>query len=604
MSGDDKAPKELTDQQRVDVQVGQVDAVSGVSNVMHDAFGFKRVRLLTYGKVTDFEDHQLNAMIDLVHQANPADLEHAGETLAKASKAINEAAVELRRHLKHAGEDWQGEAGQAFQKWGESLATHTESLATYADGAGVQVTAAATGLASVRSSLPPRDTRPALDQKKPGQLPLLQQFEGNKQYAEAVQVEKDRQEAINQMNRLASFYSVSGSELAKLEKQAPPAFEPMPNVGVPIDDPTVGGASRKGVVDSTSGSSHHVVTSAGETKHVDVSQESSRNNLPSSGHPAADTHVELHRPTVGTEINSVGTLPPEVAKPAPVVPPSAATGPNGPSGGTLPPVGTGAVPPAFGGPVGRAGGFGGATGSRTSASAQGRVTTSEGTTAGGRTGRGPAGPIGRASAIGQQGARGPASATGRSPMGRGVTGGMPRSAGTTGSRTGGTPGGRVGGVPGQPAARTGPGATGAARTGGVVGGRPTSEVGPRATGARVPRGTVIGGEGTTGARAAGERPGQRGVIGANNPASGTGQGQSQRRSPGSADSVAGAPARGAGGRGNGAASGGSGLVSGSAEGRSPDRAAGGRTQRQQHSAEDKKRSRDDARRGDAPSATD
>ncbi|MFD6998927.1 WXG100 family type VII secretion target [Streptomyces mirabilis] len=539
-------------------------------------------------------------MIDLVHQANPADLEHAGETLAKASKAISEAAVELRRHLEHAGEDWQGVAGEAFQKWGEKLATHTESLATYADGAGVQVTAAATGLASVRSSLPPRDTRPALDQKKPGQLPLLQQFEGNKQYAEAVQVEKDRQEAINQMNRLASFYSVSGSELAKLD---PPAFEPMPDVGVPIDNPTVGGASHKGVVDSTSGSSRHVVTSAGENKHVDVSQGSSGNNLPSSGHPAADTHVELHRPTVGTEINSVGTLPPENVKPAPVVPPSAATGPNGPSGGTLPPMGTGAVPPAFGGSVGRAGAFGGATGSRTSASAQGRVTTPEGATAGGRTGRGPAGPIGRASAVGQQGARGPASATGRSPMGRSVTGGMPRSVGTTGSRTGGTPGGRVGGVPGQPAARTGPGATGAARTGGVVGGRPTSEAGPSGTGARVPRGTVIGGEGPPGART-GERPGQRGVIGANNAVPGTGQGQSQRRSPGNAEGVVGAPASRAGVRGNGAASGGSGLVSGSTEGRSPDRAAGGRTQRQQHSAEDKKRSRDDARRGDAPSATD
>lgn len=600
MSGDDKAPKELTDQQRVDVQVGQVDALSGVSNVMHDAFGFKRVRLLTYGKVTDFEDHKLNAMIDMVHQANPADLEHAGETLAKASKAISEAAEELRRHLKHAGEDWQGVAGEAFQKWGEKLATHTESLATYADGAGVQVTAAATGLASVRSSLPPRDTRPALDQKKPGQLPVLQQFEGNKQYAQAVQVEKDRQEAINQMNRLASFYSVSGSELAKLD---PPAFEPMPNVGVPIDDPTVGGASRKGVVDSTSGSSHHVVTSAGENKHVDVSQGSSGHNIPSSGHPAADTPVEPHRPTVGTEINSVGTLPPENAKPAPVIAPPVATGPNGPSGGTLPPVGTGAIPPAFGGPVGRAGGFGGATGGRAPASAQGRVTTSEGTTAGGRTGRGPAGPIGRASAVGQQGARGPVSATGRSPIGRGVTGGMPRSAGTTGSRTGGTPGGRVGGVPGQPAARTGPGATGAARTGGVVGGRPASEAGPRATGARVPRGTVIGGEGTPGVRT-GERPGQRGVIGANNPAPGTGQGQSQRRSPGNADSVVGAPASRAGGRGNGAVSGGSGLVPGSTEGRSPDRAAGGRPQRQQHRAEDKKRSRDDARRDDAPPATD
>ncbi|MFF7598747.1 hypothetical protein [Streptomyces mirabilis] len=602
MSGDDKAPKELTDQQRVDVQVGQVDVVSGVSNVMHDAFGFKRVRLLTYGKVTDFEDHNLNAMIDLVHQANPADLEHAGETLAKASKAISEAAVELRRHLKHAGEDWQGVAGEAFQKWGEGLATHTESLATYADGAGVQVTAAATGLASVRSSLPPRDPRPALDQKKPGQLPVLQQFEGNKQYAEAVQVEKDRQEAINQMNRLASFYSVSGSELAKLE--APSAFEPMPNVGVPYDPSTAGEGSRKGVVGSTSGSSHHAVTSAGENRHVDLSQGNSGNSLPSAGHPVADTNVELHRPTIGTEINSVGTLPSETTKPAPAIPPSGTTGPSGPSGGTLPPMGTGAVPPAFGGPVGRAGGFGGATGGRNPASTQGRVTTSEGTTGGGRTGRGPAGPMGRALAVGQQGARGPASGTGRSPMARGVTGGMPRSAGATSSRTGGAPGGRVGGVPGQPVTRTGPGATGAARTGGVVGGRPTSEAGPSATGARVPRGTVIGGEGAPGARTTGERPGQRGVIGANNPAPGMGQGQSQRRSPGNADGGVGAPASRAGARGNGAASGGSGLVSGSAEGRSPDRAAGGRTQRQQHSAEDKKRARDDERRGDAPSATD
>ncbi|MET7978703.1 WXG100 family type VII secretion target [Streptomyces mirabilis] len=539
-------------------------------------------------------------MIDLVHQANPADLEHAGETLAKASKAINEAAVELRRHLKHAGEDWQGEAGEAFQKWGEKLATHTESLATYADGAGVQVTAAATGLASVRSSLPPRDPRPALDQKKPGQLPVLQQFEGNKQYAQAVQVEKDRQEAINQMNRLASFYSVSGSELAKLD---PPAFQSMPDVGMPPGSEAPSGGTNGHTRHSNLSSVHQAVAGASEGSHVSHSESDSGNGRLPSAHPAVDTSVDLHRPTVGTEINSVGTLPPETAKPAPVLPPSTATGPSAPSGGMLPPIGTGVVPPAFGGPVARAVGLGGGAGGKTPGSAQGRVTTSGGTTAGGRTGRGPVGPIGRASAVGQQGARGPASATGRSPMGRGVTGGMPRSAGTTGSRTGGTPGGRVGGVPGQPAARTGPGATGAARTGGVVGGRPASEAGPRATGARVPRGTVIGGEGTPGART-GERPGQRGVIGANNPAPGTGQGQSQRRSPGNTDSVVGAPASRAGGRGNGAVSGGSGLVSGSTEGRSPDRAAGGRPQRQQHRAEDKKRSRDDARRDDAPPATD
>jgi hypothetical protein len=274
------------------------------------------------------------------------------------------------------------------------------------------------------------------------------------------------------------------------------------------------------------------------------------------------------------------------------------TGPSGPSAGMLPPIGTGAVPPAFGGPVGRTAGLGG----RTPGSAQGRVTTSEGTTAGGRTARSPAGPVGRASAVGQQGARGPASATGRSPMGRGVTGGVPRSTGTTGSRTGGVPGGRVGGVTGQPSPRTGPGATGAARSGGVVGGRPTSEGGTSATGSRVPRGTIIGGEGTSGARPNGEKPGQRGVIGANKPAPGTGQGP--RRSPGNADGVVGTPASRSGGRGSGASSGGSGPLPGSTEERSLGRAGGGRTQRQQHSAEDKKRSRDDARRGDAPSATD
>ncbi|MFF6991164.1 WXG100 family type VII secretion target [Streptomyces sp. NPDC010273] len=592
MSGDDKAPKELTDKQRVDLQVGQVDALAGVSELMHDAFGSRRVRLLTNGRVTDFEDHKLNAMIDLVHQANPADLEHAGETLAKASKAISDAAVELRGHLKHAGEDWQGDAGTAFQKWGEGLAAHTESLATYADGAGVQVTAAATGLASVRSSLPPRDSRPVADQKKPGQLPILQQFEGNKQYSEAVQVEKDRQEAINQMNRLASFYSVSGSELAKLEKAAPEPYRAMPGVGVkPPDDKVIGHDS---VNSSTPSPAHRAVVRESGSGHVGVPSETSGHNLPSEHHPA-NTNLDVHRPTVGTEINSIGTLPPETATPTPVTSTPSGTGPSGPSGGMLPLTGTGAVPPAFGGPVGRAAGFGG----KTPGSAPGRVTTPEGTTTGGRAGRGPAEPLGRASAVGQQGARGPASATGRSPMGRGVTGGVPRSAGTTGSRTGGAPGGRVGGVPGQPSPRTGPGATGAARTGGVVGGRPTSEGGTSATGSRVPRGTVIGGEGTSGARPNSEKPGQRGVIGANKPAPGTGQGQSQRRSPGNADGVVGAPASRRGVKGNGAASGGSGQVSGSTEERGLGSAAGRRTQRQQQSAENKKRSRDDA-----PSATD
>ncbi|MET8248764.1 WXG100 family type VII secretion target [Streptomyces sp. NPDC005202] len=601
MSGDDKAPKKLTDQQRIDVQVGQVNALAQMSDVMHDVFGFKHVRILGSGKVTDFEDHDLNHMIDLVHHAKPADLEHVGEAFGKASKAISDAAAELRRHLKYAGEDWKGEAGSAFQAWGEKLAKHADDLATFADNAKVQITAAATGLASVRSSMPPRDTRAAEKQKRPGQLPAAKQVESNAEYAEAVRVEKDRQEAINQMNRLASFYAVSGEELAKLD-QTPPVFEAMPDVGVPgrIEAPGPGAtSSHPGGLHS--GSGHRSVVSTNEARHVDVSRGDSGNSVLPTGHSTGDANVQLHLPTVGTEINSVGTLPPETAKPAPVIPPSASTGPSGPSGEMFPPMGTGAVPPVFGGPVGRTGGFGGTTGGKAPVSAQGRVTTAEGTTAGGR---GPVGPVGRPSTVGQPGARGPVSATGRSPMGRGVTGGMPRTAGTVGPRNGGVPGGRVSGMPGQPVARTGPGATGAARTGGVVGGKPAAEAGASTSGGRVPRGTVIGGEGAPGARTTGERPGQRGVIGANNSAPGTGQGQSPRRSPGNPDGVVGAPAGRVGARGPGAASGGTGLVRGSAGDHSPERAADGGTRRQDHSAEDKKRTRGDARRGDAPSATD
>ncbi|MHB9858678.1 WXG100 family type VII secretion target [Streptomyces sp. YIM S03343] len=598
MSGGDKKPR-LTDQQQVDLQVGVINATSTVSELAGGLFGHAGTPV--FG-TTDFENHRLNTMIDVVHSSNPADLEHASEALGKASKAISDAATALQRHLKYAGEDWKGQAGTAFQEWGDNLVTHTQGLAEFADKAKVQIAAAATGLASVRSSMPRMDTRPLADQKKPTELPQAKQVEGNRAYDEAVRVEHDRQEAINQMNRLASFYSVSRGELSKLQ---PPAFKSMPQAGVPGPGysltPSEASTGTPGV---TSRPSHRAVTS--DTKHVDVSHGDPASTLPSSGPPPADTHAAPHDPTlptVGTEINSVDTLPPHAAQPLPAAPASTPTGPKGPSAGTLPPMETGTLPPSFGRLVGRSVGLGGATGGKGPVSAQGRsITPEEGATAGGRGTRGPMGPLGRASAVGQEGVRGPASATGRSPVGRGVTGGMPKTAGT-GPRTA-MPIGREGGVSGRPTARTGPGPTGAARTGGVVGGKPAPEVGQSATGARVPRGTVIGGEGSPSTRPVGERPGQRGVIGQKTPALGARQGQPPRRALSNTEGVVGAPTARADARGDEAASARSGLTRGSVGRRGPDGAADREARRQQHSAKDKKRSRDDARRGDAPSATD
>lgn len=177
-----------------------------------------------FGK-TNFEGHDLNEMIDIVESASPETLETAATALVDARDAINEAADELSRNL--GAVDWEGEAHAAFYKWGMDLTTTAKALATYADEVGTQVLAAGSGLASVRKSMPPRDTR--LVRKTVDDIPTPAQVDTNKDYAAAVKAEKDRQEAINQMYRLASFYTVSSGMMQLAEE---PVFPKMPDVGV------------------------------------------------------------------------------------------------------------------------------------------------------------------------------------------------------------------------------------------------------------------------------------------------------------------------------------------------------------------------------------
>ncbi len=169
----------------------------------------------------------------------------------------------------------------------------------------------------------------------------------------------------------------------------------MPNVGVPIDNPTVGEAPRKGVVDSTSGSSHHVVTSAGETKHVDVLQRKLQEQpsfLRTSGGGRAPSTC-IGPPSVQRSIVLARCR--RSAKPAPVVPPSAATGSQRTFWGNAPPMGTSGDASCLRRAAGRAGGFGRATGSRTSASLRDGSPPLENHCRRPHGAPGPAGPIGR-----------------------------------------------------------------------------------------------------------------------------------------------------------------------------------------------------------------
>jgi hypothetical protein len=462
------------------------DAVNGVIRGVAQGTPFSEAMVSR----TEFDNYDLNAMIDLVEQTDPEDLESSGRALWDARDAIKAAADELKGQFDTV--PWVGESGNAFRTWGTGLVKSTDDLSTFAGGAGDQITAAAVGLASVRKAMPPRDSRTAATQPK--DFPTPERVGSNSEYAAAVQVEKDRQEAINQMNRLASYYAVSREQLQVLHDKAPTFdFNTASDVGVPKPKVTAyrpGGsvAAESQETGTATASSHHAsVTSHGQTSVHGVSD---------SPAPLKDVSGKIVHPDVpvGTNIDSVGTLPPTTTTPVTGHTPPV-TGPPPAGGGQTGPFEGGLGTPIPNGTPGR--GLSGAGGLRTPASAQGRTGASGLSNLGsGRSaGRGPMSQMGRATETGRSLAKGATSEAKASPMGRAVSGGTPRAGGTT------------------PRAVGGPN-TGAGRTNGVVGGRPTAATGNSAKGgSKMPRGTVIGAEETANSRPAAGRPGQRGVVG-------------------------------------------------------------------------------------------
>ncbi|MFI9252855.1 hypothetical protein [Streptomyces sp. NPDC053069] len=507
------ADKHKADMDRVSAENGFTDLARGLGDQPSPGgLFFNPVEILRsfakatpYGqamvKRTEFDDYDLNAMIDLVEQTNPEDLESSGRALWDARDAIKRAAETLKG--KFDSVPWVGQAGHDFRVWGEDLVKHAHGLADFAGGAGDSIATAAEGLASVRNAMRlPRDTRAVAT--RPKDFTAAKKAADKEGYATAVQVEKHRQEAINQMNRLASYYAVSDASLQQWHKAAP-RFDSLPNVGVPrpskLDDPASQGSASNGHqgTGSSAVGGHHVTVEP--VRHVGVSG-TSHTPPPASDTPAPvkDTKDRVRQPDapVGTHIDTTGTLPPPTTTtPGPTHTPPVTGTP--PTGGSQPNVfdGGGFRLPMPNATSGR--GLNGAGGFRTPPSAQGRAGTSglSNPGSGRAVARGPMDQMGRATSTGQSAVKGTGSGPrSSSPMGRGVTGGTPRPTGTAAPRANGGP------------------TTGAARSNGVVGGRPSTTNPSGKNGSRIPRGTVVGGEGEANSRSTTGRPGQRGVFGA------------------------------------------------------------------------------------------
>ncbi|MBG7699444.1 hypothetical protein HCJ76_15465 [Streptomyces sp. MC1] len=524
--------KHSEDLHRVSQQNSVTDIVRGIEDGPRGGFlnGMVRsvVETTPFGRAvaarTDFDkrDLDLNQMIDLVEQTDPADLESSGKALWDARDAIKKAADDLKAHIDKV--PWVGVSGDQFRIWGDNLVTNTHHLSEFAGAAGDQITAAAVGLAAVRGGMPARDTR--ANPKRPDKFTDAEKAANKAEYDHAVQVEKHRQEAINQMNRLASYYAVSEEVLAALPaKDKTPNFTSMPDVGVPRPShrfregsPVPGTGSHAGTGSALAVRHHSTVVGADNVAHH-VTGEAAPSHVPTTHNShTAPLPVE---PPVGTNIDSTGTLPTPTT--------THTTGPTPPVTGT-PPMGGGQPDP-----LGGAGyrvplpnptssrGLSGSAGYRTPPSAQGRagatgLTNPQGP--GRTTAQGPMNQMGRATSTGQPAGRGTAS-----PMGRAVTGGTPRPGGTAAPRGNATP------------------TTGAGRSNGVVGGRPTATGGPTKGGARIPRGTVIGAEGQANSQSSPGRLGQRGVFGAPESAARSGAKPiGSRTGTGGSDAVTGKPA--------------------------------------------------------------
>ncbi|MEU0602116.1 hypothetical protein ABZ484_28315 [Streptomyces sp. NPDC006393] len=487
----------------------------------------------TVSHSTDFGGTHLglNQLLDLVEETDPEDLESSGKALWDARDAIKSAAEELSGHIDHV--HWVGESGDAFRKWGGTLVGKAHQLSDFAGGAGDQLTAAAVGLASVRGAMPSRDTQ--ANRKRPHEFTEAEKAADKDGYAAAVRVEKDRQEAINQMNRLASYYAVSNEQLTAVRRKAP-TFDTMPNVGVP--KPT-GSSYHDGGGSASSQRTEGSGSAAAPSRHTEAGS-----TFPHIGHGAVDPTVaarHITEPTappdvpvatpVGTNIDTVGTLPPPVTTPpVPHSPP--ATGMPVSDGGPTQVFGGGPGAPLPNAIPGR--GPGGAGGLRNPVSAQGRTGVSgPGAQSSGRPpARGPMNQMGRATSAGQSiGRATPTGAKPSTPSGRAVTGGTPRVGGSAAPRATGGP------------------TTGAGRANGVVGGRPTASPGASAkgSGSRLPRGTVVGAEETAGSRSTTGRTTARGVFGTpestQRPGAGAGTSISRGRAGGAgAEDISGRPA--------------------------------------------------------------
>ncbi|MFF8597892.1 hypothetical protein ACF065_03035 [Streptomyces sp. NPDC015232] len=325
----------------------------------------------------EFEGKSLDALYAMIASAKPEDISGAGQALAAAAPKILAIATDLRHYISRV--EWDGEGGDAFRKWGAGMVSETLVLGDFTKVVADEMKTAGNALAEAKAAVP-----------KPAGM-CYADPEKEKARIEAETGPK-LQEAIQQMERLSSYYTTTSNRIAA-ERQ--PDFQPMAETGIVGEgEYRAGSGSTSGTYSSTgygSGtttqSSHTTlpradVSSPTET-HRQITDPVNPPSVPPSLPPVVPPESE-----VDTNLDSVTlTPPPETVNRPPVQPPVTTTG--------TPPLTANPVPlpplPPVAPPLGQQGGY-----------QPPKVPVTGLPTTAGRTGipgPSPLGPLGRADGI-------------------------------------------------------------------------------------------------------------------------------------------------------------------------------------------------------------
>lgn len=257
----------------------------------------------------EFEGKSLDALYAMIASAKPEDLSGAGQALAAAAPKILSIATDLRHYISRV--EWEGEGGDAFRKWGAGMVSETLVLGDFTKVVSEEMKTAGNALSEAKAAVPKPAGMCFADPEK-----------------EKARIESETgpklQEAIQQMERLSSYYTTTSERIAA-ERQ--PEFTPM-------EADRFGGGQREYGTGTGSGTYSATGSGTGTTQTGSTTVQRAEVSTPSSTHrqitdpvnPPSTPPPLPPESEVDTNLDSVTlTPPPETTNRPPVQPPVTTT---------------------------------------------------------------------------------------------------------------------------------------------------------------------------------------------------------------------------------------------------------------------------------------